>query len=334
MSSDPSQTMECEEPDECNQPTEPNKPIEFNNIIQSIEPIWPIIPLNLKRYFPCSKSESYEFESFEASPNPEKVSDSDDEKLFQAQKLYFRDHTNRKTRYLCLIIIYGHSSHEEACKEALRISWHRNRKKMSSKVIMGLIIDEEKQAWFRGSHTDERYIKKMGRNWVANNDCMLRRYFRTFRRGLRRHAPSPGYDPGFESGCESELDLVEQGFFAHGDVDESSGSDVVSSDCGGDGAVRPGSSGSGHDDLSDETDSDDEPWVPPESDLDIAEGDHTHISGTKEQLSDVSSLMLALRRRREPAQQEKERIILGAKGHLNDGASLVLALRQRRDSAI
>ncbi|XRM48428.1 hypothetical protein ABZX51_011348 [Aspergillus tubingensis] len=275
MSSDPSHTMECEEPDECTQPTEPNKPIELNKIIQSIEPIWPIIPLNLKRYFPRSKSESYEFEPFEASPNPEKESDSSDEKLFQAQKLYFRDHINRRTRYLCLIIIYGHSSHEEACKEALRISWHRNRKKMSSKVIMGLIIDEEKQAWFRGSHTDEGYIKKMGRNWVANNECMLRRYFRTFRRGLRRHAPSPGYDPGFESGSESELDLVEQDFFADGDVDESVVSDAVSSDCGGDGkdvpdgdcAVRPGSSGSGHEELlSDETDSDDESWVPPESD--------------------------------------------------------------------
>lgn len=63
-------------------------------------------------------------------------------------------------------------------------------------------------------------------------------------------------------------------------------------------------------------------------------GNHTDISDTKEQRSDVSSLMLALRRRREFAQQEKERSILGAKGHLNDGASLVLALRQRRDSAI
>ncbi|OJI83789.1 hypothetical protein ASPTUDRAFT_55790 [Aspergillus tubingensis CBS 134.48] len=257
--------MECEEPDECTQPTEPNKPIELNKIIQSIEPIWPIIPLNLKRYFPTTKSESYEFEPFEASPNPEKESDSSDEQLFQAQKLYFRDHTNRRTRYLCLIIIYGHSSHEEACKEALRISWHRNRKKMSSKVIMGLIIDEEKQAWFRGSHTDETYIKKMGRNWVANNECMLRRYFRTFRRGLRRHAPSPGYDPGFESGSERDL---------------------------------------------------------------------KDTSDTKEQLSDVSSLMLALRSRRQPAQQEKTRSILGAKGHLNNGASLVLALRQRGDSAI
>ncbi|GAT24461.1 similar to An16g03230 [Aspergillus luchuensis] len=275
MSSDSSHTMECEEPDECTQPTEPNKPIELNKIIQSIEPIWPIIPLNLKRYFPTTKSESYEFEPFEASPNPEKESYSDDEQLFQAQKLYFRDHTNRRTRYLCLIIIYGHSSHEEACKEALRLSWHRNRKKMSSKVIMGLIIDEEKQAWFRGSHTDERYIKKMGRNWVANNECMLRRYFRTFRRGLRRHAPSPGYDPGFDSGSESELDLVEQDFLGEGDVDESFVSDAVSSDCGGEGvddAVRPGSSGSGHDGLSDGTDSGDELYVP-----DMAEDDSSRF---------------------------------------------------------
>lgn len=73
---------------------------------------------------------------------------------------------------------------------------------------MGLIIDEEKQAWFRGSHTDETNIKKMGSNWVANNECMLRTYFRTFRRALRRHAPSPGYDPAFESGSESELNSV------------------------------------------------------------------------------------------------------------------------------
>ncbi|GFN19794.1 fatty acid hydroxylase family protein [Aspergillus tubingensis] len=105
---------------------------------------------------------------------------------------------------------------------------------------MGLIIDEEKQAWFRGSHTDERYIKKMGRNWVANNEY-----------------------------------LVEQGLFADGDVDKSVVSDAVSSDCDregvdgpdGDDAVSSGSSGSGHDELpSDETDSDDETWVPPESD--------------------------------------------------------------------
>ncbi|GJP90580.1 hypothetical protein CBS63078_7737 [Aspergillus niger] len=224
--SDSSHTMEWEEAYECRESTETNELIESNTAIQTIEPVWPILPLNLKRYFPTSESESYEFENFEVSPDPE-----EENELFQAQKLYFRDIANRTKRYLCLIIIYGHSSHEEACKEALRISWHHNWKKMSSKAIMGLIIDEEKQAWFRGSHTDETYIKKMGSNWVANNECMLRTYFRTFRRALRRHAPSPGFDPAFESGSESELNSVIQVLESDQDVDVS---DVVV-------PVRPGS---------------------------------------------------------------------------------------------
>ncbi|GLA30007.1 hypothetical protein AnigIFM63326_008203 [Aspergillus niger] len=242
--------MEWEEAYEYRESTETNELLEFNTAIQTIEPVWPILPLNLKRYFPTSESESYEFENFEVSPDPE-----EENELFQAQKLYFRDVANRTKQYLCLIIIYGHSSHEEACKEALRISWHRNWKKTSSKAIMGLIIDEEKQAWFRGSHTDETYIKKMGSNWVANNECMLRTYFRTFRRALRRHAPSPGFDPAFESGSESELNSVIHVLVSDKDVVVS---DVVV-------PVRPGSA-SGHDQLSARTDSyddSDEPDVDP-----------------------------------------------------------------------
>lgn len=63
-------------------------------------------------------------------------------------------------------------------------------------------------------------------------------------------------------------------------------------------------------------------------------GNHKDISDSRKQLSDKSSLLLALRPRRQPARPNKARSILGAKEHLNDGTSLVLALRARRDSAI
>ncbi|GKZ23146.1 hypothetical protein AbraCBS73388_009492 [Aspergillus brasiliensis] len=122
MSSESSHTMEGTEQDES------NEFIESNNAIKSTESNRLIQPIKLKKYFP--RIENYEYEDFEAGPTPEDESDNPDEQLFQAQKLYFRDQTNK--RYLCLIIIYGHSSHREACKEALRISWHRNRRKIVS----------------------------------------------------------------------------------------------------------------------------------------------------------------------------------------------------------
>ncbi|GKZ32982.1 hypothetical protein AbraIFM66950_002688 [Aspergillus brasiliensis] len=208
MSSESSHTMEGTEQDES------NEFIESNNAVESTEPSKLIQPIKLNRY--CSRIENYESEDFEVGPNPEDESDDPDEQLFPAQKLYFRDQANK--RYLCLIIIYGHSSHREACKEALRICWHRNRRKMSHKVMMGLIIDEDRQIWFRGSHTDERFIKEMGNNWVSNNDSMLKRYFRTFRRGLRLHSPRPGYDSEFEEGVESESSSVMQVFFEDPDA--------------------------------------------------------------------------------------------------------------------
>lgn len=90
--------------------------------------------------------------------------------------------------------------------------------KLSHKVMMGLIIDEDRQIWFRGSHTDEKVIKEMGNNWVSNNDSMLKRYFRTFRRGLRLHSPRPGYDSEFEEGFESESSSVMQIFFEDPDA--------------------------------------------------------------------------------------------------------------------
>lgn len=63
-------------------------------------------------------------------------------------------------------------------------------------------------------------------------------------------------------------------------------------------------------------------------------GNYQHISDSKKQQNDHSSLVLAFRPRRQPARSERASGVLDSKKHLNDGTSLVLALRTRRDSAI